>query len=339
MTAIDSSEDEFDIQHNKAIEELTERISRNPNDESAYLVRGIFRSQKKEYDAAISDFTNVIELDAERRGSAYSHRAKAWAALSEYDRVIDDLNEAILLDADGHLNYLNRGSAWAKKGDHDKAIKDFTEAIRLDPTHVWSYMRRGGAWVGVGEHDKAIEDFSEVVRLDACRISKAFALMDRGYNWAEKGEFDKALKDHTDAIRIRPRDAMPYVARGDSLNNKGEFGKAIADYNEAIRLELEDSQAYQRLAWLLATCPEDRIRDGKRAVEFGLRACRLSDWKDGDCITTLAAAYAEMGDFEQAQKFEKQAIEMLDAGVDKTRCEGRLGLYQQATPYRRGKLK
>jgi len=68
--------------------------------------------------------------------------------------------------------------------------------------------------------------------------------------------------------------------------------------------------AYDNLAWLRATCPDQHGRDGKGAVESATKACELSAWRNPNHLATLAAAYAEAGDFANAVKWEQQAIEL-----------------------------
>jgi hypothetical protein len=86
---------------------------------------------------------------------------------------------------------------------------------------------------------------------------------------------------------------------------------------------------------VLATCPEDRIRDGKRAVELAKRACELSSGELASCVGTLAAAYAEVGEFEAASDTQRKAIGMLstkDTLMETYRS--RLALYVSHKPYR-----
>src|SRR5262249_2313418 len=107
-----------------------------------------------------------------------------------------------------------------------------------------------------------------------------------------------------------------------------EFAKAIVDYDEAIRLDPSSAAAYKNRAWIWATCPVARVRDGRKAVESALRGCELTDWKDPTYIETLAAAYADVGDFDAAAKTQARAIELVkDFG-------GRLKLYQEKKRYR-----
>jgi serine/threonine-protein kinase len=93
--------------------------------------------------------------------------------------------------------------------------------------------------------------------------------------------------------------------------------------------------AYNYRAWLWATCPEPEFRDGKKAVESATKACELSKWKERNDLDTLAASYAETGDFDQAVKWEEKAIALTpesEAGEKKARNE-RLALYRNGKPY------
>ena len=109
---------------------------------------------------------------------------------------------------------------------------------------------------------------------------------------------------------------------------------AIADYKEAIRLDRTFAPAYHALAWLWATCPEESFRHGKRAVELATRACGLAEWKDANMLATLAAAYAEVGEFDKAVEWEEKAIQLYANADDCKKGEERLKLYKEKKPYR-----
>jgi tetratricopeptide (TPR) repeat protein len=240
------------------------------------------------------------------------------------------------LNADDEADYVNRGVDSLEKGEYDKAIAAYTDAIRLDPKYEPAYALRGIAWGKKGEYDKAIADFNEAVRLNPNNPNDYGA---RGMAWLEKGQYDKAIADCNDAIRLNSKDANAYGTRGFAWRKKGEYDKAIADFNQAVTINPKDAFAYNELAWLYATCPDEQHRDGKKAVENANVANRLTEGKNCGCMDTLAAAYAESGNFEKAREWETKVIKL--AATDKSvtaknraDAASRLELYKQNKPYR-----
>jgi len=185
----------------------------------------------------------------------------------------------------------NRGVERYTKKDLDKAIAEFNEAIRLDPSSSTSYC---------------------------CR---ALALHD-------KEEFEKAVADYTEAIRLDPKDFRALNNRGNSLSAIREFDKALADYDAAVGLEPNFAAAYRNRARVLASCPDEQLRDGKLAVESATRGCELVEWNDPTYLDTLACALAQAGDFDAAAAMQARAIELVRG------FEDRLKLYREKQPLR-----
>ncbi|MFL5242524.1 MAG: hypothetical protein ACJ8FY_10485 [Gemmataceae bacterium] len=122
-----------------------------------------------------------------------------------------------------------------------------------------------------------------------------------------------------------------------SFESEGMKGsaKAIMDFKEAIRLYPDTSCTYGKFAWLLATCPEQSVRDGERAIQMATKACELTEWEDCQELAVLAAAYAEAGQFGEAERYQMKALE--DPAYHGLAGDGfrqRLELYKQKKPYR-----
>lgn len=279
-------------------------------------------------DRALSYFTEAIEKSPTAWDCVV--RGLIWHSRGELDKAIADFDKAIQIDPTFAVAYGNRGMAWGDKGDNDKAIADYTEAIRLDGTVSAAYYGRGCIWHSMGQYDKAIADYTQTIRIDR---NDASAFYNRSLAWKRKGESGKALGDVNEAIRLDPKHVGAYCSRGRALQGMGEYEKAIADYTQARRLDPKYWNSYASLAWLLATCPDPKFRDGVKAVADAKRACELTQWSDGNLIDTLAAAYAEAGNFQEAVKWQEKALSMC-ADDAKTDFQSRLDLYKSGKPYR-----
>jgi tetratricopeptide (TPR) repeat protein len=199
-----------------------------------------------------------------------------------------------------------------------------------------------GEWLWIGEgwvqksrvvpFEEAIEYYTQYLRTHS---NSAWAYNLRGWTHFDQGDYDDAVKDYSATIRLDPRDPIAFNNRGGCYQRQGDYANALKDYNEAVRLSPTESWGYNSVAWLLATCPEERYRDGKLAVTMATKACTIAGWKDPYLIDTLAAAYAESGDFESAIRWQTKATEMLahDEQAVKAGRE-RLEMYRESKPYR-----
>ena len=287
-----------------------------------------------DYRAALSYFDEVRHSDIVshvNRAQELSDKGHADGAIAKYD-------QAIQLESDpDNLGwfYFSRGCAWASKGRLDRALDDYSEAIRLRPRFVAAYSARGTAWYNSGAYEKAITDLDEAIRLDPRHATSFWSFCCRGLCWAGIGNTKRAIADLDEAVRLNVRAAQPIYYRGFVLHSDGDDQRAIIDYDQAVQLDPKNSSMQDAIALVLASSPNEHVRDAKRAIELATHACQLSDWKNPVFISTLAAAYAESGDFGVAIEWQSKALEMT-LGDPALQAMGhhRLELYKRRKPYR-----
>jgi tetratricopeptide (TPR) repeat protein len=158
--------------------------------------------------------------------------------------------------------------------------------------------------------------------------------IDRGNAALDQHDYDTAVAEFTEAIRHDPESDAAYHNRAHAYASKKDYARAIPDYNESIRLAPEDPESYTDLAWLLATCPDANLRDGKRAVGLATRACDLNRWRDANDIENLAAGYAECGQFDEAVKWQAKALDVGTGLLHRDEARQRLDLYKAGKPFR-----
>jgi tetratricopeptide (TPR) repeat protein len=230
--------------------------------------------------------------------------------------------------------YYQRGKVWYEKGDDDKAIVDFTQVIAINPHDANAFQNRGSAWTNKGEYEKAIADFTEALELNP---HNADALYNRGSVWYMKGGDDKAFADFNRALEINPDDAGALSFRGMVWKKRGNYEEAHADFTRALELNPWSAETNNAMAWLLATCRDKRYRNGKKAISLALKALVLQPALRGYYLDTLAAAWAETGNFQQAVAIQEKAILLIRAEVtaeELSEYTKRLELYKKHKPYR-----
>jgi tetratricopeptide (TPR) repeat protein len=198
--------------------------------------------------------------------------------------------------------HFHRANALFQLRRYAEALIDYDRFIAKTGGHVWALHQRGLTHQAMEQRQLAVADFDQALASN----SDAFdVLFDRGQLYAEMGLYEPALKD---------------LRRAATLAAKYSSNPAV--YANA-------------LAWLLATCPDTKIHDGKEAVRFALKAVNFD--RSAQNLDTLAAAQARQGDFKQAVETQQAALDLLlkDKAVQETIKEfsNRLSLYKEAKPY------
>jgi tetratricopeptide (TPR) repeat protein len=137
------------------------------------------------------------------------------------------------------------------------------------------------------------------------------------------------------SIGLRAADSGTYYIRASAWRFNGEWKKAIEDLDESILLDRKNPYPYCLRATIKATCPVDKFRDGKQALKDAKRGCELTSWKNGWHLEALAAAYAELGEYPEAVKWQSKAID--DEAFFRSRgdsARSRLELFEANKPVR-----
>lgn len=358
--------------YTKAIELYTKALAIDPKSTEILMKRAQMHEANGEPDAGAADYSEVIRLDPKNE-EAYKQRAfgyrkrgmkeKAAAAYTEWiafnpkaalayeergflfhwqddEKLIADMSQAIALYSQGigevHTTpYAMRAEAYARRGETEKALADYTMAIGIAPRDADYYSRRADIYFGKGDYEKAFADYDKAAEIDPEDLNK---FMDRGYAYYHRGQWDKALEDVDAVMKLEPAWINAVILRGNIYSAEGKYAEAMKEFNDAIAQGDRSTPGYNAAAWLMATCPDEKFRDGAKALEYAEKACEIAKWRADWNIDTLAAVCAESGKWEDAVSYENQAIKVGTANKqDAKTLKGyadRAALYAQKKPYR-----
>ncbi|HUY93147.1 MAG TPA: tetratricopeptide repeat protein [Pirellulales bacterium] len=312
---------------------------------------------------ALADFAAAIKLDPDD-AAAHEAAGLAYAMLEKWDEARASLTKAAELDPDSPVPLVQRGRVSFLAGDRRQAIEDVSHALQISPGFMFALLLRGQLYAQGEEWDKALADAEQLIALapgsaDALRLwaaavantkktDEVLPQLERMHDltpddsslslrlallYGAKNESQRAIDAYSQTIAGEPQNWFAYQGRADTYLNLGKQDKALEDYEQALKLDPANSGVLNNLAWLLATSPEDQLRNGKRAIELATKACEVTDYKQAHILSTLASAYAETGDFDTAKKWSSKAVE-LGEGSMKEQLAKELESYEHRKPWR-----
>jgi predicted Zn-dependent protease len=243
-------------------------------------------------------------------------------------RVVDEKGDYVAVQHDESVFWIKKESALRPRD----AINHYTEILDKNPKDERAISCRCWAYMAINELDRALKDGEEAVRLNP--NSSAWK-NNRGECFIKRKEYDKAIAEFTELLDSNPKYFFALYNRSEAYVRTRQFDKALKDIEAALENEAKVPGLHMNLARTLATSPDAKLRDGKRALEAARKAVDMIKYRDGRFLDTLAAAYAETSDFDKAIETQQKAIDdpefMKDDGDG---ARKRLNLYREKKPFR-----
>jgi Flp pilus assembly protein TadD len=250
------------------------------------------------------------------------------------DDGIAHYRSALQMQPDSWDAEYNLGTALLGKGQVDEAILHCERAVAMRPTDPDAQVSLGNALFQKGRIDEAIAHYQEAITVRPDHFLARYSL---GHALLEKGELDGAIQVCRSALLLRPSDVDCHTTLAIALEEKGNPTEAIQHYRKALELAPESISTLTNLAWLLATSQDASLRNGLKAVELAKQADRLVGGTNTLVLRTLAAAYAENGEFANAIRTARSAMQLARMHREEsltTDLDQQIRLYQLGMPYR-----
>lgn len=261
----------------EALAAVDEHIEAKPKNVRAYMLRSALNAEQKKIDDAIADLDKAAEVKPDE-ASIYTNRIGLHVLNEDIDAAIEDC-KLLLKRNPGNYQFQRQLAGLYLTAERPlAAAKVATEILKDHPDGVW-------------ENERSIVGFQLAIqRLDTLRL--------RGGAYLNGGEHEKAIEDYELAV--------------DMTDIIFDLQQQISPRMRA-QLKMEDFEGdaglLNNLAWVLATSTFDELRDGERAIVLAEKAADLTDYKEAYILSTLASAYAEVGDFERAVQWSEKAVQ------------------------------
>lgn len=238
--------------------------------------------------------------------------------------------EPIALSPDAQVDELVRtGNEFMRQREYEEAVQNFRDAVELAPDNAKCLLILGTACRLAGSLDDAVATLNASIQQKATYN----AHLQRGLACAMLEKYTEAKKDLTVAITLQPNSARAHYNRGIVSRRLHDFQDAQDDFEKAIELRPDYWGGFNGLGFLQATCPDSSCRSGAEAVKNSTRACELTSFVNPDLLDTLAASYAEAGQFDLAIKWQNEAIKSASESKQEAFVK-HLKLYQQGSSLR-----
>lgn len=265
------------------------------------------------------------------------------AALERYDEAKALFDESMAGREDDLIAKIEKGQFLASIGQNQEAIDHFTQLIEeIGPIPSLLYLR-AAVYIQEKDYKKGLRDvnkalgidssFSEAIRLKAViyiqeeKFADAVRLLEKlrsqdpedealvaqlAYTMAQNDDFAGGMK-RLDALLEKKPESLPLLrGKADMFLMFGRWLEAIDVYEKILKDHPGDSGTLNNLSWLLATSPDDSVRDGEKALQLALLAAEKTNYRESYILSTLAAAYAELGQFDEARSWSEKAVVMAE---------------------------
>lgn len=268
-------------------------------------------------------------------------RAKIYSVNKQADLAKADMDKVVELASADIEGLLLRAQVLLDDDKLDEARKDVDAAYEIDNNRVGTILLRAAIASAQKRYSDAISDYQLILKNTPKGQEKnPRLLMQLALLYSQDNRPTQAIKIFDQVIKTNQDYWEAYRLRGDTRLGLGDHENAIKDFESALEFapeaESDRSGILNNLSWVLSTTPNDALRDGKRALEYAIEACKLTDYKAPHILSTLAAAHAEVGEFDQAVEWSQKGVELAREtnAAQLEQLESELKSYQEKKPWR-----
>lgn len=287
------------------------------------------------YEEAAKEYEFVLH-HSPRDAYAHAGLASVLVAKGRLKEAIDRYEQALVIRPDDADILASAGAVLAATGRLDDAVKKYQAALAQRPEDSALCAQFGSVLAQMNRLSDAGDQFAEAVRLDPTNSAARYRL---GLARLSSGRLAEAIIALRESVQASQGNPEVHLALGKALSQSGDTVGAVNEFRKTLELNPRQVNAQAELAWILATCPDDRVRNADEAVRFAEEAARATQERDFAMLDTLGTAYANAGRFDDAVRVTGKSLELARAARHtdaEAKIASRLALYRERRPFRTG---
>ncbi len=315
----------------QAMREFDIALRIEPNDAEPHNNMGNALLKAGRIPEAIEEFQAALRINP-ASAEIHGNLGKALLDQGRTGDAIAEFRAALKIDPDNTRAHDNLAKALFQSGDTDEAIDECREALRVDPNDGLAHANLGDALLEQGRVDEAIIECLAAIRIDP---NDAGAHNNLANAFMRRGRTAEAISQYSAALRIDSSLVVTRINLANALYEQGRLAEAIAQYRTVLQIEPANIDAENDLAMILATAAQKSLRDGPAALDLALNANRSTGGSNPLILRTLAAAYAENGDFPNALQTAQTALDLATNQSNAAAAQalrGEIKLYEAGRP-------
>jgi tetratricopeptide (TPR) repeat protein len=326
-----------------ALEQYREAMRLSPEDATIRYAIGTLLTAAGRFEEGIPFFEAAIELDPDHV-SAFIAMARARLVTGDLEEALASYDAAMAIDPNNRMVLLGRSAVFDKLGRREEAVAVLLEIVETDPDDAEAHVNLASYLIEAGEPDEAMAILDEALESDPEPPTRALAFHNvavihlgrRDFARAEEalesaleadpslvdtrmllagveaqsGRFREAAEQYAVVVEADPNLLMARLGEATALVMVSDYALARSKLEQALEINPGEPVVSIALAKLLATCPDETVRDGRRALDLSMEAFRSNGSLEN--AEAVAMAYAEIGDFSEAVAWQTRLVAEAD---------------------------
>ena len=246
---------------NDALADFDQAIAADPKQVSAYQLKALVLLKLKKTAEALAVLEKAHAV-APGNIEVLMAASEILITQSNYKAAAAELTLALAVDGSNLPILRLRAALYEQLGEKARALADVEKILQIKPGQPSMMRLRAILLDDLGKYDAAVEELQNLHKVNP---QDSLTMLQLGSTYMSMKKFDKAIEVYTAILADHPDDVDAMRGRADAYLNLGRRATAETEYDRALKLQAHDVGILNNFAWVLATAPEDNLRDGRRA--------------------------------------------------------------------------